>query len=178
MTRWTKTFVCIALALAPAALAQNPTRKKPGAAPPAASAISLNTTDLKWGPAPPVLPKGAQMAVLLGDPTKPGLFAMRLQVPDGYKIAPHWHTQDEQLSILQGTFVLHMGDSAQGETHTLAMGGFHYLPGGMRHSAEAHGQTVIQINGWGPFDLHYVNPSDNPSPEAAQLTPRARPPRR
>ena len=175
MTSWTTTTVCVALALAPAALAQNPSQATPGAAP---SAISLNSADLKWGPAPPVLPRGAQVAVLLGDPFRPGPFVFRLQVPDGYKIAPHWHTQDEELTILQGRFVLHMGDTTRAETHTLVPGGFHYLPGGMHHSAEAHGQTVIQINGWGPFDIHYVNPADNPGPQSAQLMPRARTPRR
>jgi hypothetical protein len=57
---------------------------KPKAAPPAAPHhIALAPGDLKWGPAPPVLPAGAQVAVLDGDPFKPGFFAIRLKMPRG-----------------------------------------------------------------------------------------------
>ena len=130
-------------------------------------ATFLNGPDMKWMAAPPELPKGAQVAVLHGDPTRPGTFVMRLKVPDGYKIAPHWHTQDEQLTIIEGTMMLRMGDSAKSEPHALEPGGFHYLPGSMHHSAEFRGPTVVQIDGHGPFDIHYLNPADRPNPQAA-----------
>src|SRR5215475_6197623 len=51
----------------------------------------ISPQDIKWGPAPPSLPSGAQAAVLYGDPSKEGLFAFRLKVPQGYHIAPHTH---------------------------------------------------------------------------------------
>ncbi|MNX93718.1 Cupin domain protein [compost metagenome] len=123
---------------------------------------TLNAADLKWGAAPPGLPRGAQMAVLHGDPTKDVQFALRLKLPDGYKIPPHWHTKDELLTILSGTFVLHMGDTMTAPAYTLNAGGFHYLPGRMHHAAVVRGETILQINGIGPFDIHYLNPGDDP----------------
>jgi hypothetical protein len=49
---------------------------------------AMTPAELKWGPAPPALPPGAQIAVLDGDPGKDGFFTLRLKFPDGYKIAP------------------------------------------------------------------------------------------
>src|SRR5947209_5293152 len=67
---------------------------------------------IKWGDAPPNLTKGAKLAVLQGDPSKPGPFTMRLSMPAGYKVAPHWHTQAENVTVISGTFMVGMGDKA------------------------------------------------------------------
>jgi anti-sigma factor ChrR (cupin superfamily) len=130
-------------------------------------AAAMNAADLKWVDPPPEIPKGAQLAVLQGDPSKKGSFAIRLKMPAGYRIPPHWHTNDEQLTILQGIFVLHMGDTMDAPGATLTAGGFHSLPGKMHHAAETKGETIVQINGMGPFDIHYLNPADNPAKSAA-----------
>jgi mannose-6-phosphate isomerase-like protein (cupin superfamily) len=130
-------------------------------------AVYLNAKDLKWAPGIPDLPKGLQMTVMFGDPSKAALYAARLKMPDGYKIPPHWHTQDEQLTIVEGTLVLHMGDSMKSEGHSLDVGGFHFLPGKMHHAAEAKGETIVQVQGMGPFDIHYLNAADNPNPKSA-----------
>jgi len=130
------------------------------------AATSINTVDLKWGPAPPDLPKGAEIAVLHGDPAKKAPFTVRLKFPVGYKIPPHWHTKDEQLTILSGTLILHMGDTMEAPATTFTAGGFHFLPGKMHHAAEAKGETTVQLDGTGPFDIHYLNPADNPNPAA------------
>src|SRR5437870_1507568 len=97
-----------------------PPKKKAAAAKP--EAVTLNAAELKWGDAPPAFPKGAHLAVLHGDPSKKGEYALRFKMPGGYKIAPHWHTQDEQLTVLSGTFVLHMGDTMDAPAHKLAGG--------------------------------------------------------
>jgi len=130
-------------------------------------AMSINAAEIKWGDPPPELPKGAALAVLNGDPSKKAPFAMRLKMPAGYKIPPHWHTNDEQLTIISGNFVLHMGDTMDAPGSTLTAGGFHFLPGKMHHAAEAKGETIVQVNGIGPFDIHYLNPADNPAKSAA-----------
>ena len=70
----------------------------------------MNSPDLKWGPAPPVFAKGAKMAVLSGDPSKTGVFVIRLQVPAGYKFAAHHHPTDEYVTIVKGDMSLGMGD--------------------------------------------------------------------
>jgi hypothetical protein len=133
-----------------------------------AEAVTVAAADVKFGPAPPVLPPGAQLAVLHGDPGKKGPYAMRLKIPDGYKIAPHWHSNDEELTILTGTFVLAMGDKAGENPHPMEVGAYHFLPAKMHHSASSKGETVIEIHGNGPFDLHYLNPADDPSKAAAK----------
>ena len=59
--------------------------------------------DVKWGPASPKLLPGAQFAVLLGDPSKPGApYVFRTRLPDGYSVAPHWHPMDENVTVIRG----------------------------------------------------------------------------
>src|SRR5260221_12149776 len=73
--------------------------------------IVSSPSEVKWGPAPPVVPKGAQAAVLDGDPFKDGVpYTLRLKMPDGYRIAPHWHPTDENVTVLSGTLGAGMGD--------------------------------------------------------------------
>jgi len=126
-------------------------------------AITLNASELKWGAAPPAFPKGANLAVLYGDPFKKGTYTVRLKMPNGYRIAPHWHTLDEQLTVLNGTLVLHMGDKMDSPAEDLEPGAYHFLPGKMHHAAEAKGEVVVQVSGPGPFDIHYLNPADDPT---------------
>jgi hypothetical protein len=123
----------------------------------------INTSDLKWSDAPPALPKGAKLAVLSGDPGKEGPFVMRLKVPAGYKIAPHWHSQTENLTVISGTLYLGMGDNMDtAQSHALKAGGFHYLPAKQHHYAFSKATAVVQVHGQGPFDIVYVNPQDDP----------------
>jgi hypothetical protein len=133
----------------------------------APEAVTIAAGDVKFGPPPPVLPPGAQLAVLHGDPGKQGPYSIRLKMPDGYKIAPHWHSKDEELTIIGGTFQLAMGDKAGEDVHAMAAGAYHFLPAKMHHSAAAKGETVVEIHGVGPFDIHYLNPADDPSRSAA-----------
>ena len=131
-------------------------------------AVMLTPDQLKWGDAPPALPKGAQVAVLQGDPFKKGVFAIRFKMPDGYKIPPHWHTNTEELTILSGTFMLGIGDNFdEASMHSLAPTSYHYLPGKKHHYAMATGETVVEIHGMGPFDIHYLNPADDPTKKSA-----------
>ncbi len=135
------------------------------AAKPAKQPVTITPAEVKWGPVPPVLPPGAQLAVLHGDPSRKTYFTLRLKMPDGYRIAPHWHTNDEQLTILSGTFMLAMGDEEK-NAHALEPGAYHFLPGQMHHSAAAKGEVVLELHGIGPFDIHYLNSADDPSKKA------------
>jgi hypothetical protein len=157
--------IALALLAATPAFAADAEKKAP---PAKGEAISVTPADLKWGAAPPDLPKGAELAVLHGDPSKKAVFTLRLKLPAGYKIPPHWHTKDEQLTIISGDFILHMGDTMDAPATDLGPGSFHFLPGKMHHAAEVKGETVVQVDGTGPFDIHYLNPADNPNkPKAA-----------
>ena len=130
----------------------------------AAKHTAVTPAELKWGAAPPVLPPGAQIAVLDGDPGKDGFFSLRLKFPDGYKIAPHWHPTDENIVVVSGTFVMGMGDTRNEATmHALPAGSFTIMPKTGRHYATARGETVVQIYGPGPFVVNYVNPADKPT---------------
>src|SRR5262249_23740505 len=165
MTTWKLPVACALLAFASTAGADEAKKHKPTAK---TEAVSINENDLAWSDAPPDLPKGAQLAVLYGDPAKKGLFTVRLKMPDGYKIPPHWHSQDEHLTILSGTLLMYMGDTMQSEPHTLEVGAYHFLPAKSHHAAEAKGTLVVQLHGMGPFDIHYINPADNPNPKTAK----------
>jgi quercetin dioxygenase-like cupin family protein len=124
---------------------------------------AINTADLKWGAGPPGLPPGAQLAVLEGDPSKAGQFAIRLKVPDGYKVPPHWHPTDERVVVLQGTLLLGLGDKVDMPSmHTLTAGAYARMPAKTNHYAAAKGETTFQVSGMGPFEITYLNPTDDP----------------
>ncbi len=122
-----------------------------------------NVQDMKWGDAPPSLPKGGKMAVLYGDPSKDGTFSIRAKLPAGYMVPPHFHTKDENLTVLSGALYIGMSDAVDKKTaHALKAGGFHHLPGKVHHYAFTKAPTVLQISGDGPFDINYLNPADDP----------------
>ena len=126
--------------------------------------VFINTGDLKWGDAPPVLPKGVKIAVLNGDPFKPGQYTLRLSLPANCKLAPHWHTLTENLTIVSGTLYIGMGDDAVAkDAHAVKTGGYHYLPAKQHHYASTKSATVVQVSGEGPFDINYIDPRDNPA---------------
>lgn len=119
---------------------------------------------VKWGPAPPALPKGAMMAVLSGDPTKSGPFVARLKFPANYSVPAHHHPTAEGLTILSGSFHAGMGDKLDTKTgQAIAPGGFALLPAGMNHYGWTTAETVLQVNSDGPFAIQYVDPNDDPS---------------
>ncbi len=123
----------------------------------------MDAKAIKWSNAPPSLPKGAQAAVLHGDPTKEGPYVIRLKIPAGYKVPPHWHTQAENLTIISGTLYLGDGDKMhESQAHALHAGGFHHLPAKAHHYAFSKVPTVVQINGEGPLDIVYINEADDP----------------
>src|SRR4051794_18529547 len=120
---------------------------------------------IQWGPAPPALPKGAQMAVLAGDPGKAGPFTARLKTPAGYKIPAHQHPSAEAVTVISGEFHYGMGDKLdESKAENLGPGGFIDMPANMNHYAfSGGGEVIIQIAGEGPFAIKYVNPADDPS---------------
>lgn len=130
---------------------------------PGVDQVFVNSNELKWGDAPPSVPKGAKIAVLYGDPGKSGPFVMRLMLPANYKVAPHWHTQTENLTIVSGALYLGDGDKMdQAHAHALKAGGYHYLPAKAHHFAFTKTATVVQVHGDGPFDINYMNDKDDP----------------
>ncbi len=119
---------------------------------------------VKWGPAPPSLPPGAQAAALVGNPGKEGPFVLRLKFPAGFAVPPHRHSKDEFVTVISGAFGVGAGEKMdQASATPLPPASLVHLPAGMPHYAwAAVADTIVQINGVGPFDVSYVNPDDDP----------------
>jgi hypothetical protein len=132
--------------------------------------------DIQWGDAPPVLPPGAKMAVLSGDPGKAGIFVVRLKAPDGFRINPHWHPTAEYVTVISGKFMLGMGDKWDNKAMTeMGPGSYASMNPKARHFATTKGETIIQVGGMGPFVLNYVDPKDDPTKQHAAAKPPASP---
>jgi quercetin dioxygenase-like cupin family protein len=150
-----KTSMIFALVLAAAGLmAQSGTARN-----------AFTPDQVMWGPVPPVLAPGAQLAVLEGDPmATSGDFTVRLKMPAGYRIAPHWHPTRENVTVISGDFKVGMGDSF--DTSKMAAfpaGSFAYMEPNMHHYAIAVGDAVVQVHGAAPFQINYVHAEDDPS---------------
>lgn len=70
-----------------------------------------NEAAIQWQPGPANLPKGSQIAVLAGDPGKPGPFVLRVKFPANTLVAPHSHATAENLTVLTGDFYHAMGET-------------------------------------------------------------------
>ena len=109
------------------------------------------------------LPPGAMIAVLEGDPTQAGFFTMRLKMPDGYRVPPHWHSQQERVTVISGVLNLGSGDSLEpSATKALPAGTYSSMPPKMTHFGWMTGETVLQLSAIGPWTITYVNPADDP----------------
>ena len=124
----------------------------------------VKPADIKWGEAAPGLPAGAKMAVLNGDPGQAGPFTVRLKAPAGYKVMPHTHPTAERLTVISGSFKIGMGEKFdEGSMQEIGPGDYVVLPANMAHYAKGAGkESVVQIDSEGPFQINYVNPTDDP----------------
>jgi hypothetical protein len=123
----------------------------------------LKPEQISWRDGPPSLLPGARMAILEGDPTKEGFFTMRLELPDGYRVFPHWHPKTERLTIISGILNLGTGDRFDPQaTQALPAGTYSSMPPKMAHFAWMRGETILQLSSIGPWEVVYVNPADDP----------------
>ena len=120
---------------------------------------------IPYGPAPAFVAPGAQLAVLEGNPMgNSGDYTVRLKMPAGYKIAPHWHPLRENVTVISGTFKVGMGDTFdENKMGSFPAGSFAYLDPDMHHYAMAQDAVVVQIHGTAPVQFNYINPNDDPS---------------
>ena len=126
---------------------------------------AFTPSQIKWGAPPPFVAAGAQLAVLEGDPmASSGDYTIRLKMPAGYKIAPHWHPKRENVTVISGSLKVGMGDTFDAsKMTTFPAGSFAYLDPDMHHYVQTVGATVVQVHGVAPVQFNYVNPADDPS---------------
>lgn len=136
----------------------------------------LNADEIAFAPAPPgMLPPGAQLAILDGDPAKNQNFVLRIKVPAGYRFPVHSHSVTDRPVVLSGALRFGMGDRWQPAAMTVMKpGAIGIFPAGNKHYAQATTETVFQVTGTGPFDLIWANPEDDPARQLEQQA-RARP---
>lgn len=117
-------------------------------------------SDVVWRPLRP----GAEIAVVSGNPDAVGEpFVMRMRYTGAVRVPPHWHPNDEHITVLSGTFMLGMGERVDDATaKALTAGAYAFAPAKMPHFAWSKGDTVVQVHGLGPFVINYVNPADKP----------------
>ena len=136
---------------------------------------------INWGPAPAWLPSGAQAAVLLGNPAKEGPLRAPPQVPRRLHGAAHRHAKDEFVTVIAGKFAVGAGRRWTGRPQSRCRRRASCIcRPASRPYAWADGEAVVQIDGFGPFDVKYVDPKDDPrnrSPSPARAPLRGPPTR-
>lgn len=112
-----------------------------------------------------MLPPGAQMMVVSGNPAEAGDFTIRLRFPADYRVPPHSHPSAENVTVVSGLGHFGMGrtlDMAAPGVRELGPGQSIDLPANDPHWAHAASETVLEIRSTGPFQINYVNPADDP----------------
>jgi quercetin dioxygenase-like cupin family protein len=125
--------------------------------------VMQNLSAATWGPAPGMLPPGAQIAVLSGNPMQAVPYTIRLKFPANYVIPAHSHPGDENVTVVSGQLFMGMGQKLDKASATgLGVGGYALMPANANHFAYTTGETTILLYGLGPVEFKYVNPSDDP----------------
>jgi len=125
---------------------------------------SADPARLQWS-VPPLLPPGALLAVVSGDPTAPGQSTLELVMPDGYRFPPHYHPSYEHVEVKEGTLLAGMGDRLDPkQTRALATGDSATAPAGMHHWSITKGRTVLAVTFNGPYTITYLRAEDAPRP--------------
>jgi anti-sigma factor ChrR (cupin superfamily) len=169
-----KSVIAAGLVAAAVAYAQAKDAKPAASATPTAEMsgptmhVMSKPVDLKWNEGPPSLPPGAKVAVLSGDPKNEGPFVMRLKLPAKYKIKNHWHPAHEHVTVIEGAFWMGSGEKFdEAAMKELTPGSFAMMPPRYVHYAMTKKNTIVQVHGWGPWGINYVNPADDPRGKAA-----------
>jgi quercetin dioxygenase-like cupin family protein len=114
-------------------------------------------------------PPHARLAILVGDPTKPGPYVIRVKLPSGTKMMPHRHPEDRIYTVISGVFYIGLGDIFdESKLSAFAPGSVVVLPGGQAHFHWAKsGEYVTQVSAIGPLGLSYVDSANDPRRRAA-----------
>jgi quercetin dioxygenase-like cupin family protein len=124
---------------------------------------SVLPEDVEWRPYA-AFPPSARLAVVVGNPTEPGPYVIRVKVPAGVKLMPHRHPEDRVYTAISGVFYIGLGEQFDSDKlEAYPPGAVIVLPGGTAHFHWARsGEYVSQVSANGPLGLEYFNPKDDP----------------
>jgi quercetin dioxygenase-like cupin family protein len=124
----------------------------------ASPVVALTPAEMKWQSQGGLATPGMEQLNLVGDPSKPGPYTLRLKFPKGFKIAPHTHPDSREVTIISGTFATGYGEKFDAEKlKILPAGSFYTEPANVPHYIEIKDEVVLQVSGTGPSGRHFVD---------------------
>jgi anti-sigma factor ChrR (cupin superfamily) len=121
--------------------------------------MALTPSEMKWSGQGGLSLPGLEQTVLIGDPSKPGPYTVRLKFPAGFKVAPHTHPDSREVTVLSGIWSTGYGEKAEAANlKQLPAGSFYTEPANIAHYVEIREPTVIQVSGTGPSGRKFVGP--------------------
>jgi len=133
--------------ISPAAIAQDRTT----------APVALTADEMAWSPQGSLALPGLEQVSLIGDPSKPGPYTIRLKFPAGYRLAPHAHPDPREVTILSGTWYTGYGEKFDAAAlKALPAGSFYTEPANLPHFVEVRDAVVIQVSGVGPSGRTFV----------------------
>lgn len=118
----------------------------------------VHVEDAAWGPCPPTLPAGCEIAVLEGNPRAPDLFTVRFKLGAGLVMPPHTHPKDERVTVLEGKVAVAFGiDAGRDDARSFGPGDYYVNARDAVHTVWVDEPSVIQITGIGPWEAHFVD---------------------
>jgi len=123
----------------------------------------IRSEEVQWKSFPS-FPPAARLAVLVGDPSKPGPYLIRVRLPAGTRMMPHKHAEDRVYTVISGIFYIGLGEEFDESKLTAhAPGTVLVLPSGQAHFHWAKsGEYVTQVSAIGPLGLAYIDPANDP----------------
>jgi quercetin dioxygenase-like cupin family protein len=126
------------------------------------AAFAVTPTEMKWTTQGGLAAPGMEQLSLVGDPSKPGPYTLRLKFPKGFKIAPHTHPDSREVTIISGTFSTGYGETFEkANLKVLPAGSFYTEPANVPHYIEIEEDVVLQVSGLGPSQRNFVSPAAN-----------------
>lgn len=125
-------------------------------------AMAMTPTEMRWEAQGSLAMAGMEQVNLVGNPSRPGPYTLRLKFPTGYKLAPHMHPDSREVTILSGTWYTGYGETFDtAALKALPAGSFYTEPANVAHFVEVREPVIIQVSGTGPSGRIFVNPADD-----------------
>jgi len=125
--------------------------------------MAMTPAEMKWEAQGGLALPGMEQVNLVGNPSKPGPYTLRLKFPAGYKLAPHTHPDSREVTILSRTWYTGYGERFdEAALKALPAGSFYTEPANVAHFVEVREPVTIQVKGTGPSGRVFVGPAGNP----------------